>query len=361
MLSQDDLRERLGQFPRLSYGQYPTPLEPLDNLTDLLKGPQLWVKRDDQLGPGMGGNKGRKLEYLMADVLRLGKKKVVTYGGLQSNHARMTAACCAAHGLEAHLFFFDKRPEEFKGNLMLDRLFGAKLHFLPVGAGGDASMTIETTNRLVRLVSMAFVSPGAYFFPVGGHNMTGCMGYVRAALELQEQIKDKGFEDERITVLTACGTGGTLAGLLAGFKLLAMPMKVLGIDVGKLWKAFPASIARITTELCQAFGPMGKIQPAEVPLVEGKYVGQGYAVFDMAAAEAITILARSEGVLLDPVYTGKAFAGLLDMVRKGQFGQEDHIIFLHTGGAPGLWAYADEFCIGQESIDTTNTAPGWKP
>jgi D-cysteine desulfhydrase len=138
------------------------------------------------------------------------------------------------------------------------------------------------------------------------------MGYVRAALELQEQIKDKGFEDERITVLTACGTGGTLAGLLAGFKLLAMPMKVLGIDVGKLWKAFPASIARIT-------------------------------------------------ILLDPVYTGKAFAGLLDMVRKGQFGREDHIIFLHTGGAPGLWAYADEFCIGQESIDTTNTAPGWKP
>ena len=151
-----------------------------------------------------------------------------------------------------------------------------------------------------------------------------------------------------------------MAGLLAGFKLLAMPVKVLGIDVGKLWKAFPASIARLASELCHTLGHDGRIQPGEVPLIEGKYVGQGYAAFNKAAAEAITILARSEGVLLDPVYTSKAFAGMLDMVRKGQFGPEDHIIFLHTGGAPGLWAYADEFCIGQESVDTNNTAPGWK-
>lgn len=342
MLTAEELQERLGKFPRLSYGQYPTPLEPLDNLTSLLNGPRLWVKRDDQLGPGMGGNKGRKLEYLMAEVRRLEKKKVVTFGGLQSNHVRMTAACCAALGLEAHLFFFDKRPDVLEGNLLLDRLFGAKLHFIPAGAGGDASMTIETTNRLVRLVSLALAGPGTYFIPVGGHNVTGCMGYVRAALEFGKQIAEKGLENERITVITACGTGGTLAGLLAGFRLLATPVKVLGIDVGKLWKSFPASIARVANELCQVLGQVGKIQPAEVPLIEGKYVGQGYAVFDKAAAEAIKMLARSEGIILDPVYTGKAFSGMLDMIRRGYFDREEHIIFLHTGGAPGLWAYTNE-------------------
>lgn len=345
MLTKDELRKRLEQFPRLSYSQYPTPLEPLDNLTNLLKGPRLWVKRDDQLGPGMGGNKGRKLEYLMADAQRLGKKKVVTYGGLQSNHVRMTAACCAALGLEAHLFFFKKSPNKLEGNLLLDRLFGVKLHFIPAGTGGDGSMTIEATNRLVRLVSLFFAGPGPYFIPVGGHNFTGCLGYVRAAMELEEQIAELGLVGERTTVITACGTGGTLAGLLAGFKLLDMPVNLLGIDVGKLWKAFPASIARITNELCQALGHKREIQPGEVPLIEGEYAGEGYAAFDEKAAEAIKILARSEGILLDPVYTGKAFGGLLDLVRRGQFDQEDHIVFLHTGGMPGLWAYVDEFRI----------------
>jgi 1-aminocyclopropane-1-carboxylate deaminase/D-cysteine desulfhydrase-like pyridoxal-dependent ACC family enzyme len=293
----------------------------------------------------MGGNKGRKLEYLMADAQQLGKKKVVTYGGLQSNHVRMTAAGCAALGLEAHLFFFQRRPNKLEGNLLLDRLFGAKLHFIPTGAGGDGSMTIETTNRLVRLVSLAFAGPGAYFIPVGGHNITGCLGYVRAALELGEQIAELGLTGGRITVITACGTGGTLAGLLAGFKLLDLPVNLLGIDVGKLWKAFPASIAKMATELCQALDLERIIQPGEVPLIEGKYAGRGYAVFDERVTDAIELLARSEGILLDPVYTGKAFGGLLDLIRQGQFGRQEHVIFLHTGGTPGLWAYADEFRI----------------
>jgi L-cysteate sulfo-lyase len=345
MLTPHELQKELGRFPRLAYGNFPTPLEPLSNLSESLKGPKIWVKRDDQLGPGMGGNKGRKLEYLMGEAQQLGRKKVVTYGGLQSNHARMTAACCAALGLEAHLFFFEKRPDKLVGNLLLDRLFGAKLHFIPAGAGGNGSMTIEMTDRLVRLVSLAFAGPGAYFIPVGGHNVIGCLGYVRAALELGEQIAGLGLQDEEITLITACGTGGTLAGLLAGFKLLGMPVTLLGIDVGKLWKAFPASIARIATKLCQALGHKDKIRPEEVPLIEGKYAGKGYAKFDEKAVEAIEIMARSEGIILDPVYTGKAFGGLLDLVRRGQFGREEHIIFLHTGGGPGLWAYTGDFRI----------------
>jgi D-cysteine desulfhydrase family pyridoxal phosphate-dependent enzyme len=333
-----ELRERLAAFPRLRYGSYPTPLEPLDNLTRSLHGPRLWVKRDDGLGPGMGGNKARKLEFLMAETLEQSKRKVVTFGGLQSNHARMTAAACAGVGLEAHLFFFERRPESLQGNLLLDRLFGAKMHFIPFGGGGAASMTIETTIRLVRLASTLVVGPGAYFMPVGGHNVRGCLGYVVAACELQEQIDALGLADAKVTVVTAAGTGGTLAGLVAGLALLESPIKVLAIDVGKLWKAFPSSLSRLAGELCSALGSTITFRPEDVPLIEDDYVGPGYAQDTVEAGRAIRTMAESEGILLDPVYTGKALAGLLDLVGKGRFGADEQVIFLHTGGTPGLWA-----------------------
>jgi D-cysteine desulfhydrase family pyridoxal phosphate-dependent enzyme len=333
-----ELRERLAAFPRLRYGSYPTPLEPLDNLTRSLHGPRLWVKRDDGLGPGMGGNKARKLEFLMAETLEKGKRKVVTFGGLQSNHARMTAAACAGVGLEAHLFFFERRPESLQGNLLLDRLFGAKMHFIPFGGGGAASMTIETTIRLVRLASTLVVGPGAYFMPVGGHNVRGCLGYVVAACELQEQVDALGLAGAAVTVVTAAGTGGTLAGLVAGLALLESPIKVLAIDVGKLWKAFPSSLARLAGELCSALGANITFRPEDMPIIEGDYVGPGYAQDTVEAGRAIRTMAESEGILLDPVYTGKAFAGVLDLAGKGRFAADEQIIFLHTGGTPGLWA-----------------------
>jgi 1-aminocyclopropane-1-carboxylate deaminase/D-cysteine desulfhydrase-like pyridoxal-dependent ACC family enzyme len=151
-------------------------LQPLPRLTTELNGPQLWLKRDDELGPGGGGNKGRPLEFLLGEAVAQQKRKVITFGGLQSNHARMTAAACARLGLQSHLFFFEKRPSALQGNLLLDQLFGAKLHFVPFGGGGEASMTLETTIRLVRLVSWLLVGPGAYFMPVGGHTAVGCLG-----------------------------------------------------------------------------------------------------------------------------------------------------------------------------------------
>ena len=333
-----ELRERLAVFPRLRYGGYPTPLEPLENLSQALNGPRLWVKRDDGLGPGMGGNKARKLEFLMAEVVKQGKRKVATFGGLQSNHVRMTAAACAGLGLEAHLFFFERRPESLRGNLLLDQLFGARMHFIPFGGGGDASMTIETTIRLVRLASALIAGPGAYFIPVGGHNVRGCLGYVVAACELQEQIDALGLADARVTVVTAAGTGGTLAGLVAGLALLESPVKVLAIDVGKLWKAFPNSLARLAGELCSSLGAPVTFRPEEMPIIEGDYVGPGYAQHTASTGRAIRTMAASEGILLDPVYTGKAFAGVLDLVGKGRFAADEQIIFLHTGGIPGLWA-----------------------
>jgi 1-aminocyclopropane-1-carboxylate deaminase/D-cysteine desulfhydrase-like pyridoxal-dependent ACC family enzyme len=285
----------------------------------------------------MGGNKGRKLEFLMAEILERGKRKVVTYGGLQSNHARMTAAACAALGLEAHLFFLEKRPSVLRGNLLLDELLGAKLHFVPIGAGGDASMTIETANRLVRWGSFFFVGPGAYFMPVGGHTVRGCLGYVEAALEIHRQVEAMRWGERPVTVVTAAGTGGTLAGLMAGFALLDSPVKVLGLDIGKLWKGFPASLARLASGLCGALGEARRFGVADVPLIEGKYAGPGYGVMTAETDAAMKLLARQEGIVLDPVYTGKAFAGLLDLVGAGYFGVEEQVVFLHTGGGPGLF------------------------
>jgi len=252
----EELRAVLSRFPRLHGSGYPTPLEPLDRLTRQINGPRLWVKRDDGVGPGMGGNKGRKLEFLIADALSLNRSKVVTFGGLQSNHARMTAAMCAAHGLQAHLFFFERRPAELVGNLQLNELLAARMHFIPFGDGSSGSMTIEFTNRLVRIVSMLFTGPGAYFIPVGGHNVIGCLGYVAAALELHEQLATMGLDPGRVTLVTAVGTGGTLAGLLAGLRLLRSPVAIIGVDVGGLWKHSPDRRRVRRPRLRSAHGPM---------------------------------------------------------------------------------------------------------
>lgn len=333
----ETLHERLSVFPRLPLATLPTPLEPLERLTAQLDGPQLWIKRDDVMGSAMGGNKTRNLEFLMAQAQQRRARKVVTFGGLQSNHARITAAVARALGMEPHLFFFERRPKEMTGNLLLDCLLGARLHFIPMGGGGG--MTLEVTNRLVRLLSWLMVGPGTYFIPVGGHTALGCLGYVVAAAEIHAQAQSQGLGN--VTVVTAAGTGGTLAGLLAGFALLDSPVRVLGIDVGKLWKGLPASIAHLTGEICSLLGEQRIFAPADVPLVENRYVGQAYGVPSPEGNAAIHRLAQTQGLILDPVYTGKAMAGLMDLVKRGQWGSDETVIFLHTGGTPGLFAFPE--------------------
>ena len=342
MMISDELLAAIRPFPRLNLNQTPTPLQPMSRLTTQVGGPQLWLKRDDELGPGGGGNKGRPLEFLLGEAMAQGKRKVITFGGLQSNHARMTAAACARLGLPTHLFFFEKRPSLLQGNLLLDQLLGAKLHFIPFGGGGDASMTLETTIRLVRLVSWPLVGPGAYFMPVGGHTAVGCLGYVAAAVEMQKQLTELALDASRVTIVLPVGTGVTLAGLWAGFQLLGSSVQVLGIDVGKLWRTFPASIARLATEVCGLLGQPHHFTADAVPIIEKTYVGAGYAQLRAEAVAAIKLLAQVEGVVLDPVYSGKAFAGLLDLVGNGRFAPDAQLIFLHTGGLPGLWPYADQ-------------------
>jgi D-cysteine desulfhydrase family pyridoxal phosphate-dependent enzyme len=327
------LQAQLDRYPRLPLAEYPTPLHFLPQLSEQLQRP-IYLKRDDEIGPGGGGNKTRKLEYLLAEAQQRGARKVATFGGLQSNHARITAAAARRLGFEPHLFYFARRPQRLEGNLFLNDLFGARMHFIPFG-GGNASMTLETTIRLVRLVAWLRIGPH-YFIPVGGHSWRGCLGYVRAALELDEQAHDLGMDNAQVVM--AAGSGGTLAGMIAGLHLIGSALHPLGIDVGRLWKDFPISIARLGSDLCARLDQPHTFTVAEIPLIENTYVGSRYAVPSEQGVAAIRRLAQSEGVILDPVYTGKAFAGLIDLVERGQLGRDEPIIFLHTGGWPALFA-----------------------
>jgi D-cysteine desulfhydrase family pyridoxal phosphate-dependent enzyme len=339
MLSGDSLLQKLERFPRILLADpSATPLEHLPRLSAQLKR-EVFIKRDDALGPALGGNKTRKLEYLLAEAKQSGLRKVVTFGGLQSNHARITAAAARKIGLEPHLFYFEARPKELTGNLSINQLMDARMHFISLGAGDDGSRTIETTNRLVHL--LAWLRLGRhYFIPVGGYSWRGGLGYVRAAVEIESQARAVGIENAYLVL--AAGTGGTLAGLLAGLTLMNSSLRLLGIDVGKLWKGFPASLAHLATEICAHLGAKRVFQPGEIPLLEGTYVGPKYGVPAPGGQDAILRLASTEGILLDPIYTGKAFAGMLDLIEKGQLGSNEPIIFLHTGGLPALFAFENQ-------------------
>jgi 1-aminocyclopropane-1-carboxylate deaminase/D-cysteine desulfhydrase-like pyridoxal-dependent ACC family enzyme len=327
-----ELLARLDAHPRVVLGDTPTPLQRLERLSGELGRP-VYAKRDDLLGPALGGNKTRKLEYLMADAQRQGMRRVATFGGLQSNHARLTAAAASLLGMEAHLLFLEARPKPLTGNLLLNELLGARMHFFPLTSKRPRPRSLETTVRLVRLLARLRVGPH-YFIPVGGHTWTGALGYVRAAVEIDEQARDLGLGDAWLVV--AAGSGGTLAGLLAGLSLAGSRLRPLGIDVGRLWTDFPASVARLAGEVCERLGEPHTFDPALVPLVEGRYVGEAYGRPSDAGGAALQHLLRAEGVLLDPVYTAKAFAGLLG--ETARFERDEPVVFLHTGGVPALFA-----------------------
>jgi L-cysteate sulfo-lyase len=332
-------QESLAAFPRLSLGQFPTPLEPLPRLTQTLGGPTLWVKRDDTVGPAMGGNKTRKLEFLFGEAQAQNAQAVATFGGLQSNFARQIVSGARRLGFEPHCFYFVPRPAKLEGNLFLNDLMGAKHHFVPFGQSDEPTRTVEATTNLVRLVSRLTPSlwgKRTFFMPVGGHTPGACLGYALAAQELEDQLREAGVQ--QATILMAAGTGGTLAGLMTGFHLLNSRHKVLGIDVGKLWQGFPTSIAHLASEICTLLGEPHTFQPTDVPLIERTYVGSAYAEPTPEAQSALQLLARTEGLILDPVYTAKAMSGLIDLVQHNHWSPTDHVVFLHTGGMPALWA-----------------------
>ena len=332
-----DLLKILGKIPRVPLGVYPTPLEHLPRLSQELNR-SVYIKRDDLIGPALGGNKTRKLEFLLAEAQRLGHTKVATFGGLQSNHARLTAAAANRLGMQTHLFYFERQPTRLRGKLALNKLLGASMHYIPF-AGPGRNQRIEVTSRLVHILAFSLIGRH-YFIPVGGHTCLGCLGYVQAAIELDEQARQSGIPDA--TVWMAAGSGGTLAGMMAGLALWNSCLKPIGVDVGKLWKAFPASIARLANEICNLLGSSARFSHSRVPLIENLYVGPAYGSPSADGLQALTRLARTEGILLDPVYTAKAFAGMLDQIGAGSLEPGAPVIFLHTGGVPALFAFDEQ-------------------
>ena len=335
----------IAPFSRLPLCHLPTPLEPMPRLTAHLGGPQLFIKRDDATGLAFGGNKARKLEFELGRLLADGIDTLVTVGAVQSNHARQTAAAAAKLGIACELVLEERRAASAdayrqSGNVLLDRLLGASLNLVPAGKLAQAAQ-----ERMAQLRSAgrkpAFVVAGAST----GH---GALGYALCAIEMTRQAMAAGVHLEH--VFHATGSGGTQAGLLAGFRLMGMPTKVWGICHG----APPSKVdvvARIIGEIEAITGHRFGIGRADI-LTLGDYIGGGYGEPTDAMREAIALCANLEGIILDPVYTGKAMAGLIDVVRRGILRAGESVAFLHTGGAPGLFAYPHMF-TGTAGSDET--------
>jgi len=325
---------KLARFPRLRLAQAPTPLEPMQRLSELLGGPNLWIKRDDCTGLATGGNKTRKLEYLMADALAQGADTVITQGATQSNHARQTAAAAARLGMQCHLILEDRtgyRHDDYRrsGNVLLDQLFGARLSEVPAGTDMDAAMA-QLADQLRGEGHVPYVIPG------GGSNALGALGYVTCALELAEQANHMGLAIDLL--VTATGSAGTQAGLVAGLEGARTGIPVLGIGVRAPKPAQEQRVFALAAQTADLLGVPGAVS-REAVVANCDYVGDGYGLPTAGMIEAVTTLARSEGILLDPVYSGKAMAGLIDLVRKGELRPGQNIVFLHTGGAVGLYGY----------------------
>jgi 1-aminocyclopropane-1-carboxylate deaminase/D-cysteine desulfhydrase-like pyridoxal-dependent ACC family enzyme len=319
-------------FPRFPLATLPTPLDRAEGFERALRErgmasvPRIYLKRDDLLSLAMGGNKVRNLEFSIGQAIAEGATDVVTAGRAQSNHCRLTAAACAKAGMRAHLVMLGDEPATLEGNLLLDRLFGARTYF----AGHDRA----ARERVVRDVAAAIERDDGrpFVIPVGGADARGAVGHALNALEIAAQCGAMGERPEAIVLATT--TGGTQAGLLAGFAKLGAALKVIGFAVTEA--DLQTVVQRIACEAAELIGAppsaLGEV------IVDRSQVGAGYGIPSKAGAAAIELMARSEGIVLDPVYTGKALAGLIECVRAGMFGTDASVVFLHTGGTPALFA-----------------------
>jgi L-cysteate sulfo-lyase len=328
----------LARFPRVRLGHLPTPLEPMPNLTKLLDGPKLYIKRDDCTGLSSGGNKTRKLEFLMADALQKGADTVITQGAIQSNHARQTAAAAAKLGMKCQILLENRTGSQSpdycgSGNVLLDHIHGAPTRSFPGGTDMNAAM--EVVAEEVR-------SKGGkpYTIVGGGSNAIGALGYVNCALELVAQANDISLRIDH--VVHATGSAGTQAGLVAGLEGLRSHIPVLGIGVRAARPLQEENVYKLACATADLMGMTGAVARDRV-VANTDYVGPGYGKPTDAMIEAINLLARTEGILLDPVYSGKGMAGLIDLIRKGHFKPTENVVFLHTGGSVGLFGYNDLF------------------
>lgn len=324
----------LARFPRRRYTEGETPLEFLPRFTQALGGPNVYIKRDDLLGLTAGGNKTRKLEFLVADALAEGADTLVTCGAVQSNHCRLTLAAAVKEGLKCRLVLEERVPgsynPEASGNNFLFRLLGVeKIEVVPGGSDMAAAMR-KVADDLAREGRRGYVIPG------GGSNPVGATGYVACAQEIQNQMFVKGIDIDRVVV--ASGSTGTHAGLLAGFFGCNMNIPVVGIGVSRDPGDQEPMVYDLAQKTAERVGIRQEI-PREAVVAFGDYWRPKYSVPNRKMVEAVNMMAKTEGILLDPVYTGKAMAGLIDLSRKGYFKKGENVLFVHTGGSPGLYAY----------------------
>jgi D-cysteine desulfhydrase len=321
----------LARFPRRRYTTYKTPIEYLCHFSEILGGPDIYVKRDDLLGLTAGGNKTRKLEFLMADALAKKADTIITCGAIQSNHCRLTLSAAVREGLKCRLVLEERIPgsrNSFNGNYFLDRLLGVEqITVVPQGADKLAEM-----RKIAE--ELAQVGRSSYIIPGGGSTEVGMLGYVACVQEIMEQTFDMGLAFDAIIV--ANGSGGTHAGLLTGFYSYNNQIPVVGIMVTP--RPNPEEhVLQLVAETADYLGINNKI-PSDKAICLVDYIGPGYSIPSPEMVEAVQLMARTEGILLDPVYTGKAMAGLIDLVRKEYFKKGQRILFIHTGGSPALYA-----------------------
>jgi D-cysteine desulfhydrase len=311
-------------IPRLSIAYLPTPVEALPRLSEILDGPRLLIKRDDQTGLAFGGNKTRKLEFLLAEARDQGARTLVSGGALQSNHCRQTAAAAARFGFKCILVLTGEKPQEPSANLFLDKLFGAELVYVAERKDRDRVLQ-ETFDRAAK------EGMNPYLVPYGGSNPTGALGYAFAMKEFVEQNLHADW------IVFATSSGGTHAGLVLGQRVFGYKGKLLGISVDESEEWLKEQVSGLASLTSERLGKRIEFKPEEV-LANASYCSAGYGVLTEPEREAIRLFATYEGLLLDPVYTGRAAAGTIDLIRKGFFKRDDTVLFLHTGGQPALFA-----------------------
>ncbi|MEO6594629.1 MAG: D-cysteine desulfhydrase [Planctomycetota bacterium] len=330
----------LSRFPRRRYSVGPTPLEFLPNFTTALGGPEVWIKRDDMLGLSPGGNKTRKLEFLVADALAQGCDTLVTCGAPQSNHCRITLSAAVKEGMKCRFVIEERVPGSYRqdasGNNFLFRLLGVEaITVVPAGTNMAAAMQ-QVAAELERTGRKGYVIPG------GGSNALGGLGYVACAQELQQQLFEQNVHIDRVVV--GSGSSGTHGGLLAGFLGNRIQIPIIGIGVSRDPKDQAPLVQKEAQAVCDLL-ELGLTVPADAVHCIGGYWQPKYSVSNARMVEAVQMLARTEAILLDPVYTGKIMAGLIGMSREGAFARGENVLFLHTGGAPALHAYEAELLV----------------
>ncbi len=324
---------KIGRLPRVRLATLPTPLEETPRLTKMLGGPRILFKRDDNNGFALGGNKARKLEFLIADAMQKGADTIITTGGVQSNHARITAAAAKRYGMRPILVLRGDSSAEYDGNLLLDKLFGAEIRIV----APDMRDTMPIMQDIAEEMRDGGREP--YIIPSGGSNPVGAIAYSNAMLEIISQAVEMSVKVDH--VVFASGSGGTQGGLLFGAKALNFQGRILGISDGASRDPLVGKIVEIANGCARLIDSHVSVSLKDVDFLD-QYAGKGYGILQKEVVDAIMTVAGTEGILLDPVYTGKAMWGLMDLIHEGYFEKDETVVFIHTGGTPALFAYRKE-------------------